>query len=247
MAQRGQVFELKSAGEGGQPLWAYRYRPGGREAKRVQRGGVWSDGEARRALTAALEMHDRRSAQTTLAQLVDAYLAQHEVAPRTLRKLRWLLGKATAAFGDRRIDTLRAEEIAAWRMSIPEGHRFETTQALRQVLARAVIWGLVDHNPALEGVTNPTRKGPERRPFDTWRQVRALADELAARQSEDSSIRRRSAWAMTSGVGGQPGMRRSSGRTASTEPTTSSVVPRTLQPSAQSPRAATRRGSGIAS
>jgi len=32
-------------------------------------------------------------------------------------------------------------EIAAWRMTIPAGHRFEATQALRQVLARAVSWG----------------------------------------------------------------------------------------------------------
>src|SRR2546430_4195664 len=49
-------------------------------------------------------------------------------------KLRWLLAKATAAFGDRRLSELRPHEIAAWRMTIPPGHRFEATQALRQVL-----------------------------------------------------------------------------------------------------------------
>jgi post-segregation antitoxin (ccd killing protein) len=33
-------------------------------------------------------------------------------------------------------------------MTVPEGHRFEATQALRQVLNRALAWGLLDYNPA---------------------------------------------------------------------------------------------------
>jgi hypothetical protein len=33
-------------------------------------------------------------------------------------------------------------------MTIPEGPRFEATQALRQILARAVVWQLIDVNPA---------------------------------------------------------------------------------------------------
>jgi hypothetical protein len=36
-------------------------------------------------------------------------------------KLRWLLGKATAAFGDVRLADLRADEICAWRGELPEG------------------------------------------------------------------------------------------------------------------------------
>src|SRR5829696_5430784 len=54
-------------------------------------------------------------------------------------------------------------EIAAWRMTIPAGHRFEATQALRQVLARAVSWGLLDVNPAKLGVENPQRRYTEKR------------------------------------------------------------------------------------
>ena len=42
-------------------------------------------------------------------------------------------------------------------MTIPAGHRFEATQALRQVLARALSWGLHDVNPAKLGVENPQR------------------------------------------------------------------------------------------
>jgi integrase len=57
----------------------------------------------------------------------------------------------------------------------------EATQALRQVLARAVVWQLLDHNPAREGVANPGRPPHEQRPFDSWRQLRAVVDQLATR------------------------------------------------------------------
>lgn len=33
-------------------------------------------------------------------------------------------------------------------MTIAASHRFEATQALRQALARGVVWGLIDVNPA---------------------------------------------------------------------------------------------------
>ena len=56
--------------------------------------------------------------------------------------------KATAAFEDVQLVDLRAEEICAWRGTLPEGHRFEATQALRQVLNAAVAWELIDVNPA---------------------------------------------------------------------------------------------------
>jgi hypothetical protein len=59
-------------------------------------------------------------------------------------KLDWLLAKAVRVFGHRRISQLRPTEVAAWRMTIPAGHRFEATQALLQVLARAVSWGMID-------------------------------------------------------------------------------------------------------
>ena len=53
-------------------------------------------------------------------------------------------------------------------MTIPPGHRFEATQALRQVLARAVAWGMLDVNPAKQGVDNPQRRRTEKRPFESW-------------------------------------------------------------------------------
>jgi integrase len=104
----------------------------------------------------------------------------HQAAPSTLEKLRWLLSKATTAFGDRPIAELRSEQICAWRGTLPEGHRFEAAQALRQVFNAAVAWELIDVNPARRGVPNPLRRFPEKRPFESWKQINALAAELDA-------------------------------------------------------------------
>jgi integrase len=59
-----------------------------------------------------------------------------------------------------------------------EGHRFEATQALRQVLNRAVAWKLIDDNPAKRGVPNPGRRCREQRPFDSWAQIRSITEGL---------------------------------------------------------------------
>ena len=121
----------------------------------------------------------------TLTELVDQYLAQHEASPVTLDKLRWLLDHAKAAFGGHRLDELQPEEIAAWRMTIRAGSRFEATQALRQVLARAVVWGMLDVNPAKQGVENPQRPRTEKRPFESWAESTA---------SPNSSVRSLARW-----------------------------------------------------
>jgi hypothetical protein len=57
-------------------------------------------------------------------------LQVHQAAPATIEKLRWLLAKATAAFGEVRLVEPRADAICAWRRTLPEGHRFEATQAV---------------------------------------------------------------------------------------------------------------------
>jgi integrase len=181
MAQQGQVLKLKTTGADGKPTWAYRYRLDGRGSARPQVGGFATQGEALRALQVALERLHRRNgrlAQITLSELVEEYLAQHEAEPRTIAKLRWLLAKATGAFGGRRVVALRSDEIGAWRTTLPEGHRFEATQALRQVLNRAVAWKIIDSNPAKAGVDNPRRRHPEKRPFESWAEIKALAEHL---------------------------------------------------------------------
>jgi hypothetical protein len=96
MSQQGQLFRIKRTGRDGQPLWAYRYRLGGRGSRRVQRGGFASERDAAEALERELERlrRERRVARSlTLAELVETYLVQHDVEPVTIEKLRWLLGR----------------------------------------------------------------------------------------------------------------------------------------------------------
>ena len=177
---KGQAFKLKAKGVDGQPLWAYRYRREGRGSARPQVGGFATRAEALKALEKVLARlgPGGRAATMTLGELVDEYLEMHQAEPVTIAKLRWLLGKATAALGEVRLAELSPKDVYAWRLTIPEGHRFEATQALRQVLNRAVAWGLIDYNPAKRGVANPMRRSKEKRPFDSWLQIEAVAERL---------------------------------------------------------------------
>jgi integrase len=178
--QHGQVFKLKTRGADGQPLWAYRYRLDGRGSERRQVGGFATRAEAERALRKVLDRLGPGGgrATTTLGEFVDEYLEMHQAAPVTIAKLRWLLGKATSVFGETLLAELSPRDIYAWRLTVPEGHRYEATQALRQVLNRAIAWGLLDHNPAKLGVPNPQRRAKEKRPFESWQQVEAAAAKL---------------------------------------------------------------------
>jgi integrase len=179
MAQHGQILKLRSCRSDGKARWAYRYRVNGSRSKRPQVGTFETREEAERALKRELARL-RPGRDMTLTELVEKYLEVHQAAPSTIEKLRWLLSKATAGFGERLIAELRSEEICAWRGTLPEGHRFEATQALRQVLNAAVAWELIDANPARRGVPNPMRRFPEKRPFESWEQINAVAAELDA-------------------------------------------------------------------
>lgn len=199
--QRGQIIELRSTGPNGQRVWAYRYRVDGRGLQRVQRGGFVTADDARAALQRALAAaHGRRGlVRVTLNELVEEYLAQHDAQPETTAKLRWLLGKFTAVFGSTPLAELDAREIAAWRMTLPAGHRFEATQALRQTLARAVEWGLIDTNPAKTGVDNPQPPRREMHPFESHDRLARLAAARGPRYGADDPVRRRHgtpAWRM---------------------------------------------------
>src|SRR5947209_7806853 len=184
MVQQGQTFELTRCCPDGERLWAYRYRTGGRDSKRVQRGGFASEQDARDALEGEVDRLRRERGITrrlTLCELVETYLDQHDVQPVTIEKLRYLLGKATAVFGDRYVGELTSQEIAAWRMTLSPGYRFEATQALRQVLHRAVACGMIDVNPAKVGVDNPVRRRKEQHPFESWTELEALAAAIGPR------------------------------------------------------------------
>jgi len=91
--------------------------------------------------------------------------------------LRWLLGKATDPFGTMLVRDLLPKELGRWAASIPEGHRFEATQALRQVLRAAVAWDVLDRDLA-GGLKNPQPRRAEVQPFASWDEVEAVAVEL---------------------------------------------------------------------
>ena len=153
MIQHDQVFKLKTKGTDGQPQWAYRYRLDGRGSEGPQVGGFATRAEAEAALCKGARpvRAGGGRATITLAEFVGEYLEMHQAAPVTIAKLRWLLGKATTTLGEKRLADLLPRDVYAWRLTVPEGHRFEATQALRQVLNRAVAWGLLDNNPAKLG------------------------------------------------------------------------------------------------
>lgn len=113
----------------------------------------------------------------TLSELVSEYLAQHIREPNTKATLEARLKKATAAFGDVRLDRLAVTELRAWRTTLPAGSAWHIVKALRQVLAYAVSVGLLDTNPA-KAIPNPEPKRPGVRPFATLAEVELVADEL---------------------------------------------------------------------
>ena len=136
---------------------------------RLQVGGFSSKTGAQRALQNKLArlLPGRRAVTLTFGEWVKEYLEAHQGERVTVAKLRWLLGKATAGLGDVRLTALSPEQVCGWRLTVPEGHRFEATQALRQVLNRAVAWKLLDENPA-KRVPNPGPRCREQRPFESW-------------------------------------------------------------------------------
>ena len=213
MIQQGQVFKLTAKGADGEPLWVYRYRLEGRSSARPQVGGFASRAEAQKALRKALDrVGPGRGGAITLAELVEEYLELHQAEPVTIAKLRWLLGKATGTLGEKRIADLSPKDVYAWRLTVPEGHRFEATQALRHVLNRAVAWGLLDFNPAKRGVSNPQRRPKEKRPFESLGADRGDRRSPRTGVRADGDLRRRDRASTVRAVRTRATRRRPSGR-----------------------------------
>lgn len=119
----------------------------------------------------------------TVSELVDRFLATHEVDPATTDKLRFELKYATRAFGDKRIDQLRTPDLAEWRATLPARSRHQLFSAFRQVLEQAVTWQMIDRNPT-DRIRNRRVKldeDREIRPFASWDEVETIAAELVPR------------------------------------------------------------------
>jgi integrase len=115
-----------------------------------------------------------------VSELVDRFLATHEVDPATTGRLRDELKHATRAFGDKRIDQLRTPDLAAWRATLPERSRHKMFRSFRQVLEQAVTWQLIDRNPTDRIRNRQVRLDEDReiRPFTDWAEMEAIAAEL---------------------------------------------------------------------
>jgi integrase len=178
--QRGSVVR-KGAG------WAARWYDD-EGARRFQSGfetksaaREWVDAKVDEV--AALRRGDRPTPTDlpTVTELVDGYLAAHEVDPATIDKLRYELAHAKRKFGDRRIDELRPVELSAWRATLPARSRHQPFGAFKQVLEQAVTLGLLETNPCARIKNRRVKLDEDReiRPFGSWEEVDAIADELA--------------------------------------------------------------------
>ena len=149
------------------------------------------------------------------------------------------------------------KKAICWPFVKPSDGLEPSTPSLPWRIRAAAMWwtnrASQHASSAIWQVLLPAGDLPRRAPSLPWRprtcpqnlaplrsSARVLVSPRSRRSGEGAPRRSRRAWAGSLGCEGR--LR----RTASTEPTTASVVPRTLQPSAQSPRAATRRGSGMA-
>jgi hypothetical protein len=121
--QRGQVYKKPSG------TWAYRYRDENGTRREVAQ--FTTRREAAEALDETLTRL-RRGARyrpdTTLAELVDLYLAQHQADPGTIAKLRQELKPPVRAFGGIRVANLLPAEIARWRATLSEGYSAVTAE-----------------------------------------------------------------------------------------------------------------------
>jgi integrase len=154
------------------------------DGKRPQETGFRTKGEAREWFEDNIAPRLRRGApsgEISFDEFCDLYLRRHgaSVTPRTIKTIGQRLVPARAIFGDWPLRDLEdaADDIAAWRATLPEGSRHRFTGALRQVLAAAVRWRYLTHNPAIEAGRNPAPRRPEVDPF-TREEVDAIAAEL---------------------------------------------------------------------
>lgn len=170
--QQGQVWKR------GDKDWVARYREGGRDSRRHQKGGFQTKGEAQAWRDARLaELRTGMVAAPSLNDLVRDFLAQYDRSESRKTVMTWALGKAQKRFGSTRVDRLHSRDIGAWRMELPEAQRHQVIAALRQVLDQAVRWKMIAENPA-KLIANPQPRRGEVSFLESWAMAEKLAVEL---------------------------------------------------------------------
>ena len=171
--QRGTVRRLPSG------RWGIRWYDA--EGKR-QTGGV-SYALRRDAVLALQERIPSHrnlrpaSADVTLDELVERFLSTYEAKPATVKRVTYQLGLAQRAFGAYPIRELTAEDIARWRLTLPERSRPQVHSVLSMALDRAQRWNLIGRNPAKD-VRNPSPRRGEANHFASWADVDLVDREL---------------------------------------------------------------------
>jgi integrase len=183
--QRGNVRKRGAS-------WFARYYD--EEGRRRERGGFATKTEARDWLEPKVdevealrrgELMPTAERPCTVDALLDLFLDKHgrTVDPATKRKLEAQLKHARDEFGDRQPDALRKVELEDWREQLPAGSRPDVFRAFRQAFSWGLGRGYLTRD-ASAGIRNPKRSRHERadvHPFETWDEVRAVADELDER------------------------------------------------------------------
>jgi integrase len=117
----------------------------------------------------------------TFDDLCERYLARHAMirSPRTVATLRERLARPRADFGAVELVELErmADEVADWRLTLPDRYAHAVMAAFRQVLAAGVRWGRLGRNPAALAGENPAPPARDVRAF-TRVELDALEAEL---------------------------------------------------------------------
>lgn len=174
---RGTIYKTRKG-------YAIRWQKNG---TRDQREGFRTKTEAREWFDETIAPRLRRngpSPEVTLSEFAEVYFDRWgpTVSDRTVRSLREWLAPSKTRFGSFTLAELEgsADDIARWRAGLPsDDRRYKATRALRQILAAAVRWRYMHHNPALAAGANPQPRGEEIRPFARV-ELDRLVDELAA-------------------------------------------------------------------
>ncbi len=175
--QRGQVRRRSSG------LWQLRYYD---ENGNRRSGGVFPTRSAafvhfRDVIEPRLRGEETGPA-LTLDDLCERYLARQTKvrSPRTVSTLRERLVRPREEFGAVALADLErmADEIAEWRLTLPDRYAHAVMGAFRQVLAAGVRWGRLGRNPAVSAGDNPAPPARPVRAF-TLNELEALEAELA--------------------------------------------------------------------
>lgn len=116
--------------------------------------------------------------EITYEALTKLFLAQS-----TARSKNWseqMLGYSVSQFGVTPVRSLLPDRIGTWLHALPQGEKTKShiRDAMRQVLDAGVEWGYLARNPVRsKSVRSPRVPDPQVRPFASWSEVNAVADQ----------------------------------------------------------------------